>query len=157
MKDLKLLHLRQSLHQLVVDLQRVSAEASDAIEVLDEEIDGGPDLRTVTGALPRAWLLDRSTFTVHWGRKTCHLGYSIPYRIMEVLVRNASQYVSHDRLLEQVWHGPRSDSTVRSAVNELRSRLIDSGLREVAIAIDGSNAGHYGLRLRRGSGPAKSN
>lgn len=96
---------------------------------------------------PRVFM-DRRLLTVRWNGRMCHLGNTIPFRLMERLARRPNQYLTHEQLLEEIWGGPRSKSAVRSAINSLRSRLVAAGMSDLADAIDGSNAGCYGLILQ---------
>jgi DNA-binding response OmpR family regulator len=100
-------------------------------------------------ATPASGLVDSETFTVHWKGKTCHLGYTVPFRVIDVLARHANHFIPHPQLLDEVWGGARSASAVRSAVSDLRARLIAAGMKDLALAIDGHNTGHYGFLLGR--------
>lgn len=93
--------------------------------------------------------IDRQSLTVGWNGSSCFLGYTTAFRILERLAQRPNQYVSHAQLLEDVWGGPRSRSAIRSAVNDLRTRLTCAGMKDLAEAIDGSNPGHYGLIVQR--------
>jgi DNA-binding response OmpR family regulator len=92
--------------------------------------------------------LDRSTFTVRWDGRSCALGHSMAFRLLERLARRPNEYISMDRLLEELWTGPRTYSTVRSTVCRLKVRLGEDGLRDLAERIDGRVRGHYALVLR---------
>ena len=92
-------------------------------------------------------VIDEARFVVCWRGTECSLGQTIAFRLFQRLASSLNRYVSHERLLDDVWGGPRSASAVRSAIGELRRKLTESGLAELASAIDGSNPGHYGLRL----------
>lgn len=91
--------------------------------------------------------IDPGTLSVRWDGRECVLGASIGFRLMERLARRPGRYVSHDQLLEDVWRCFRSTSTVRSAVRDLRRRLADSGMGDLAERIDGTHRGHYALLL----------
>ncbi len=93
--------------------------------------------------------VDRGSFSVLWDGRSCHLGYTLAFRIMEHLSRSQGQYVPVDALLMAIWSGRRSRSAVRSAVDDLRRRLHDGGMPELASRIDGRNRGHYGLMPAR--------
>jgi DNA-binding response OmpR family regulator len=157
MQDLPLARVRQSLQTLLSNLRRAATEVEDAINQLGIEADLPASGIILPTPRPRTLQLDRAAFAVRWGTKTCHLGHSVLFRVMEVLVRHPDQYISRERLLDLAWHGSRSDSTVRSAIGELRARLAKAGLHEVAAAIDGRNLGHYRLRLTRARRPKGSN
>ncbi|GJQ29597.1 MAG: hypothetical protein HBSAPP03_14810 [Phycisphaerae bacterium] len=89
--------------------------------------------------------LDRQTFSVYWQQRACFLGYTLPFRLLERLAQRSNQYVSVDRLVQDLWGGPKAPSTIRSAVSDLRFKLRAAGMSGLADMIDGSNPGHYGL------------
>jgi DNA-binding response OmpR family regulator len=91
--------------------------------------------------------IDHALLQVTYRGKSCFLGSSLLFRLVDHLARNADVYVTHDELLETVWDGLRSDSAIRSAVKRLRAALRRDGLGEIADAIDGSAPGRYVLRL----------
>lgn len=91
--------------------------------------------------------IDRSKFSVVWNGRECVLGATISFRLLERLARRPNQYTSHSQLLDDVWGGTRSISTIRSAVGELRGALQRAGLSDLAAMIDGQHRGHYGLML----------
>lgn len=92
--------------------------------------------------------IDRATFSVRWDSRECVLGATISFRLFERLARRPNHYASHAQLLEDVWGGTRSVSTIRSAVGELRKSLAVAGMGDLAQMIDGQHRGHYGLMLR---------
>lgn len=89
--------------------------------------------------------VDRRTLTVYWQDRACFLGYTLLFRLIERLAQRSNQYVTADRLMEDLWGGPRAPSTIRSAVCDLRKKLAAAGMSELAGMINGSNPGHYGL------------
>lgn len=89
--------------------------------------------------------VDRRTLTVYWQEHSCFLGYTLLFRLIERLAQRSNQYLTADRLMEDLWGGPRAPSTIRSAVSDLRQKLAAAGMSELAGMIDGSNPGHYGL------------
>jgi DNA-binding response OmpR family regulator len=71
------------------------------------------------------------------------------FRLFRRLARPANHYVSTERLLEDVWGDERSeDTTVRSAVRNLRRKLERAGMARLAEGLQG-RAGHYRLLLDR--------
>jgi len=93
-------------------------------------------------------VLDDARLTVAFRGRTCHLGNTLPFRLLTRLARRPGCYVTHDDLLADVWDGAiRSDSVVRGTVKVLRQKLRDAGMTELADAIDGSAPGRYALRL----------
>ena len=153
----QLVHCRQSLQSLATDLRQLAVQAEALIEILETETKDGDEHRRECGRNSPQRLLERTTFTVHWGKKSCFLGYTLPYRVMDYLARHANHYVSHEQLLDEVWGGQRSSSAVRSVVALLRTRLTRAGLGKLALAIDGTNSGHYALLLPTEPTPAESN
>ena len=92
-------------------------------------------------------LLDESTLSVIWKGKTLHLGNTLAFRLLERLDRAPNQYVTHLDLLRDVWEDELlSTASIRSLVRELRRKLSNGGLSELAAAIRGQN-GHYVLSL----------
>lgn len=93
-------------------------------------------------------VIDHNRMSVRWNGRSCHLGATIAFRLLERLAQRSNHYVTHDELLNDVWRGaPRSPSAIRSAVSILRARLVSAGMEDLASAIDGSNTGRYGLML----------
>lgn len=142
--------LRQALdllHALASGLREIARHAEKGISQLESRpLDGYVlDCRASSG--PPRLLVDAATFTVNWNGQTCHLGYTVPFRLIVHLARNEGRYVAHQELLDEVWGGPRSASAVRSAMTDLRARLTRAGMKDLAEAIDGHNSGHYGLLL----------
>ena len=139
-------HLHAFLQTLASGLRELASKAEAGIELLETSpLDHCP--RDCPRRAKQPALIDAETFSVHWKGKTCHLGYTVLFRLMDHLARHANRFVSHQQLLDDVWSGPRSASAVRSAVAGLRARLIAAGMEDLAVAIDGHNSGHFGLLL----------
>jgi DNA-binding response OmpR family regulator len=79
--------------------------------------------------------------------RTCVLGNTLPFKLLERLARRPNAFVTHEELLSDVWEGVRSDATVRTAVKRLRQSLRQQGLVDLAQAIDGTVPGRYRLRI----------
>lgn len=94
-------------------------------------------------------IADRSTFSARWRGKTCCLGNTLSFKLLEWLARRPNQFVHRDVLLREVWENCRSREAVRSVVKLLRGKLSAAGMDELAAAIDGSIPHHYGLMLSR--------
>jgi hypothetical protein len=152
----QLLHCQQSLQSIAAHLRQLAVQAETLIQMLESETRGGDESRRKRGPTAAQRMLDPTTFTVHWGKKSCYLGNTLPYRVLNHLAQHMDHYVSHQDLLDDVWGGHRSPSAVRNVVALLRARLIQAGLEDLALAIDGSNSGHYGLLLPYQGGPAGS-
>ena len=92
-------------------------------------------------------LLDESTLSVIWKGKTLRLGNTLAFRFLERLARCPNQYVTHLDLLREVWEDELlSTASIRSLVRELRRKLSNGGLSDLAGAIRGQN-GNYVLSL----------
>jgi DNA-binding response OmpR family regulator len=84
-------------------------------------------------ALPWA---DEKSYCIIWHNRRCYLGSTKRFYIFSHLLVRANQFVSYANLRHDVWHGDmRSNETIRSAVRELRSKLIRARMRKLAIAI----------------------
>lgn len=92
-------------------------------------------------------LLDVSTLSVIWKRKTLHLGNTLAFRLLARLARCPNQYVTHLDLLRDVWEDEfTATATIRSLVRQLRRKLCGAGWTDLAAAIRGHH-GRYILRL----------
>lgn len=124
---------------LVVVLQHV-----DELTRLAEEQAAAPLAESLPDVEPIC-RVERQTFSVYWQQRACFLGYTLPFRLMERLTQRPNQYISVDRLMQDLWGGPKAPSTIRSAVSDLRLKLVAAGMEGLAAMIDGGNPGHYGL------------
>ena len=95
----------------------------------------------------RPVIADRATFCVHWANRTCHLGNTMAFKLLERLARRPNQLVPCYVLLEELWDRYASRDALRSAVKVLRNKLNAAGMGDLAKAIDGSTSHHYGLML----------
>ncbi len=101
-------------------------------------------------------IIDDGRFAVRWNGCECLLGQTILFRLLRRLIASRNRYVSYERLLDEVWGGTRSATAIRSAVRDLRRKLVASGMQDLAGAIDGENPGYYGIRIddiHRRNGP----
>jgi len=152
----------------VVDrLTQLAASLRDAASLIKEihsAISHDPDFRhatplpclPITPAAPasasgngsaRPPIADRTTFCACWRGKTCRLGNTLSFKLLERLARRPNQLVHCDALLPEVWECCRSREAVRSVVKVLRQKLTAARMDDLAAAIDGSTAHHYGLML----------
>ncbi|MCY2987463.1 MAG: winged helix-turn-helix domain-containing protein [Planctomycetota bacterium] len=92
-------------------------------------------------------ITDRVNFSVHWGTRTCRLGNTVAFKLLERLAHRPGLYLHYDSLLNELWDYHTSPDAVRSAVKVLRRKLRAAGMEDLAEAIDGSNSHHYGLKL----------
>jgi len=92
-------------------------------------------------------LVDISTLSVYWQGRICSLRNTILFRLAARLARQPNQYITAGQLLADVWDGGvKSPDTIRSTVRNLRSRLRQAGMSDLAAAIHGTG-GRYGLIL----------
>jgi len=95
----------------------------------------------------RPVITDRANFSVHWGKRTCRLGNTLAFKLLERLAQRPGLYLDCDSLLDEFWDCHTSPEAVRSAVKVPRRKLRVAGMGDLAKAIDGSNSHHYGLKL----------
>lgn len=128
-------------------LATVLVECDELSDLLQQVRSGiaGPPLAPVEQA-EQLLRIDRTTYTVRWRGGSCFLGSTMGFRLLERLARRPNEFISTVRLLDELWGGTRTPSTVRSTVWGLRTKLRSAGLQELADLIDGSSAGHYRLR-----------
>ena len=119
---------------------------------VDEEVENGYGapigrLEQGSGQRPQRPLLDHSTLRVWWNGRSLHLGHTRAFWLLDRLARRPNQYVTHLDLLQDVWDNEDLDvSTIRSVVRNLRRKLGDGGMKELAAAIRG-HKGRYVLEL----------
>lgn len=146
MKTEALVALASLLGDVRISLRTLETQIDRAIDAL-AVIAGDP---SATRAPPdHALVIDEARFTVRWDGRECELGQTLLYRLLRRLNALPVRYVTHEDLLEDVWGAERTPSAIRTAVGDLRRRLKAAGMNDLAGAIDGSNPGHYGLRLDR--------
>lgn len=142
-------------NQLVETIMTAAICAEELRAVIRAELDVGDPMRDCRrGAGPSGLngrpVVDHSTLSLSWAGKTCHLGYTVLFRLADRLSRRPNQYITPDQLLRDVWEGGlRSPETIRSAVRNLRDRLSHAGMDDLAAAIRG-HGGRYGLILHNG-------
>jgi hypothetical protein len=129
---------------LLVVITRVD-ELCDLVEGVPSAAFVGP--LPVTECAGRPLCVERVSYSVLWGSHRCVLGCTMAFQIMERLAKQPNEYIHIDRLLDDLWTGHRTYSTVRSTVSRLKSKLRESGMDELAASIDGGMRGHYGLVL----------
>lgn len=96
----------------------------------------------------RSLEVDPKTFNVFWKNSPCSLGNTLLFLFFKRLAESPNRYVSDSELLEEVWGGEeRKPSTIRGIAKRLRDKFKESGLEQLAKAIDGSTPGHYCLKL----------
>jgi DNA-binding response OmpR family regulator len=142
--------------QLAEALMTAAICAQEIHAVVRTENDG--DMPTELGCCPNGFahsltqdkqrpLLDESTLSVNWNGQTLHLGHTLAFRLLARLARRPNQYVTHSVLLRDVWDDDDlATATIRSLVQELRRKLRNGGMSDLAIAIRG-HSGRYILIL----------
>ena len=91
--------------------------------------------------------LDRNTFSVSDGSRSCALGNTIGFRFFECLASKPNRCFTRAQLLAAVWEGQRrAATTIRSAVFDLRRQLRKAGMTELANALR-SDGRAYSLKL----------
>ena len=95
----------------------------------------------------RPLITDRGDFSVRWGNRTCRLGNTLGFKVLDRLAQRPGLYLDYDTLLDSCWDCHTSPEAVRSTVKVLRRKLRAAGMGDLAKAIDGSNSHHYGLKL----------
>ncbi|MGO9110204.1 MAG: helix-turn-helix domain-containing protein [Thermoguttaceae bacterium] len=135
-------------------LARAAACLRQAVSLIEEVVPGIAEiLASDRSATPSGnssagpSITDRATFSVHWADRTCRLGDTMPFRLLERLARRPNRFIHCDVLLEELWDEHTSSEAVRSTVKILRRKLTAAGMEDLAEAIDGSTARHYALML----------
>jgi DNA-binding winged helix-turn-helix (wHTH) protein len=83
-------------------------------------------------------IVDAGARTITFRGRTCRLGNTLVFRLMERLARRPNHFVTFDRLIRDVWdQQARSDEAIRSVMKELRRRLRKSRMTKLASAIRG--------------------
>lgn len=147
MKDDDVAIFEAFLKKLDHSLTSALGDARQVREVLDARRRRGEYDPRSDSVLPD--LIDDDRFTVRWNGGECRLGWTVLFRLFRRLALSANQYVTIQRLLDDVWSDGderTEDTTVRSAVRNLRRKLEAAGMAELAEAIQGT-PGHYGLML----------
>lgn len=91
-------------------------------------------------------IADVMTFSVEWRGQTCDLGPTLTFRLFRRFVKNPNRYLSFETILHLVWGERKSPAAVKSVVKELRRKLRDAGMADLAAAIKGRGR-CYGLIL----------
>ena len=92
-------------------------------------------------------VIDRAMLSVLFQGRSCFLGNTLPFRLLDRLLRRPNQFVSYEQLQDDVWNSMPSPESIRSVVKELRRKLRCAGMDGLANAIDGKVARHYSLTL----------
>ena len=91
--------------------------------------------------------VDHTTLSVVWAGKHCYLGHTILFKLVDRLSRHPDHFVTEADLLRDVWDGDqRAPNTIRSTIHNLRVRLQEAGMDDLAAAIQCED-GMYALLL----------
>ncbi len=148
----ELLALLQSLSMNVATLELVAQRCTRELELLLKLATSLDQPESSTNHEPAPlhlgrYTVHRTTFSVCDGTRVCELGNTIYFRFFECLAREPDRCFTREQLLAVVWDGQRrSATTVRSAIFELRRRLRNAGMDELAEAIRFEGRA-YGLKL----------
>ena len=89
--------------------------------------------------------IDRGTFTVTYRGKTCFLGYTMAFRLLERLAEARGIFIPIETLIDDVWGGRGvSEEAVQRQVSTLRAKLKAAEAKGVHIE---AQPGHYRLIL----------
>lgn len=143
----RLLKTARSLRSTLV---MMVTQVDDLCDLIEKAVPEASVPAVVTSGTDRHQLrVERATYSIQWHERRCVLGNTIGFALIEQLARRPNEYVNIDRLLDALWTGDRTYSTVRSTVCRLKSKLRDADMADLAALIDGSMYGHYALLLRR--------
>ena len=91
------------------------------------------------------WVFDQGRYEARWGGRSCRLGRSLEFRVLEVLARRRGEPVPRGELVAAAWGGAAaSRNAVQRVVSSLRRSLRDAGF--AGWEIDGRDRGHYCLQ-----------
>jgi DNA-binding response OmpR family regulator len=149
---------QEQIRRTLRSLAEVNAAMIDLMEraltLLNEELALAPiafwrSRLPTTGASvsDRNPTVDHGLLSIRFRGRSCFLGNTLPFQLFARLVSRPNVYLPYQELLTEVWHGRRSDSAVRGVVKRLREKLRQTGMTELAKAIDGTVPGHYALKL----------
>lgn len=133
-----------STHAVVVE------QIELAIQLLTEAIESEEGEASIHDSRPgyrQRPVADRKTLTIYWQGSSCFLGNTLLFWFFDRISQSPNQYVTYSDLLDDVWGGPRENSTIRGVAKRLRDRLAADGMHQLAASIDGSVSGYYGLML----------
>jgi len=89
-------------------------------------------------------IISVSARTVTWRGRSCKLGNTTLFRLMERLSRRPNWHVTYEQLLGDVWErNKRSDETIRSTVSQLKRKLKAEEMDGLAGAIRTDNRSCY--------------
>ena len=91
-------------------------------------------------------IIDRCTFSISYKRKTCALGNTMAFRLIERLNNAKGFYVDIDTLIRDVWKNKVvSDGAVQHQIGTLRKKLRKAGIAGIVFECEPK---HYRQILR---------
>ena len=94
--------------------------------------------------------IDHTTLSVVWAGKQCYLGSTVLFRLADRLARHPNHFVTEADMFRDVWDGDKkTPSTIRSTIHNLRVRLQEVGMDDLAAAIQ-CEGGMYAMLLGQG-------
>lgn len=99
-------------------------------------VDAAATPQTDVPTVPASVTVDDQTFSVQHRGRRCSLGPSIPFHFLARLARRPGVYVSHERLIDDVWGGHAvSPDTIRHTASDVRKALRAAGMDDLAYSI----------------------
>ena len=151
MKMLPTIRIRETLRKMAAAHAAAMAASEEAMRLLSAEFEAitQPQVHTAFSQTPPTDrpVIDRATLSVLFKGRSCFLGNTLPFRLLDRLLRRPNQFVSYEQLQDDVWNSMPSPESIRSVVKELRRKLRCVGMDGLANAIDGKVARHYSLTL----------
>ena len=152
MQNSKRANIRKALASLAATHEIVVRQMEHMIDLLNHVLEAEESLEFESGdtnskSKTNKPFANRKTLSIEWAGKSCFLGNTLLFWFFDRIARTPNQYVSHLDLLEDVWGGERKEATIRGVAKRLRDRLNECGMEFLALSIDGSESGYYGLIL----------
>ena len=129
----QLINLKTHLQQVMADIDGIISSVANG------SCSNGAELAShrsnpPVGNSSSSPIADRETFEARWQGKSCRLGNTNSFKLLERLARRPNQFVPFEVLLQDVWDRQQSREAVRSAVKFLRRKLALAGLDDLAKA-----------------------
>ena len=107
-----------------------------------------------TDADDQRFIVDPALFEARFRGKSCRLGNTLEFRLLERLNQQPNRYVSHNDLSNDVWGDDQTTkNSIQRVVCNVRRKLGGDGL---AVRIDGSQRLHYRLVVPAEKNPSTS-
>ena len=133
-------HIADCLEAIVIRMRGTIKKSDLAAELTNL-------LAELRGQNDNGLAIDHGTFSVHYKGKTCYLGNSFAFRLIERLNMNPGIFIHLDTLKQDVWGTKNiNDEALQKQASILRCKLKSSGIEDVMI--DGSQHLHYRLILQ---------